>query len=172
MEEVREIVKSGLALRKEKQIKVRQPLAKIMIKKLGNLEIEKLRNELNNLIKEELNVKEVVFSDQQKEEVVLDTEMTSALIYEGYVRELIRQTQDMRKEAGYRLDDKVFGQWHSDDKEVSEAIRGWSEEIKKEVLLSEFLNGPHDGKAYDVEKEFELVSPTPHQAYPLTAIKK
>ena len=48
------------------------------------------------------------------------------------------------------------GEWHSDDGDLSEAIREWSDEIKKEVLLSEFRNGPHDGKAYNVEKEFEL----------------
>ena len=30
------------------------------------------------------------------------------------------------------------------------------EEIKKEVLLHDLVNGPHDKKAYDVEKEFDL----------------
>ena len=84
-------------------------------------------------------------------------ELTQPLIFEGYARELMRQIQDMRKEAKYRLDDRVFAQWHSDDEGLSEAIRQFSDEIKKEVLLSEFNNGPHDGKAYDVEKEFELV---------------
>ena len=34
------------------------------------------------------------------------------------------------------------------------ALRG--KEIKKEVLLSEFHNGQHNGKAYDIEKELEL----------------
>ena len=156
MEKVREIIAAGLALRKEKQIKVRQPLAKLTVKKLRNLEIEKLRNELDDLIKDELNVKEVIYNESQKEDIVLDTELTQPLIYEGYVRELMRQIQDMRKEAKYRLDDKVFCQWHSDDKEISEAIRHWSGSIKEEVLLSEFRNGPHDGKAYDIEKETEL----------------
>ena len=70
----------------------------------------------------------------------------------------------MRKEAKYRLDDKIFGQWHSDDKEVSEAIQRWAEEIKEEALLSEFLNSPHDSKAYDVEKEFEL-APQPPKSF-------
>ena len=156
MKKVREIVTAGLALRKEKQIKVRQPLAKITIKKLRNLEIEKLRIGLGDLIKEELNVKEVVYDESQGEEIMLDTELTQPLIYEGYAREAMRQIQDMRKEAKCRLDDRIFGQWHSDDEDVSEAIRQWSGEIKKEVLLSEFRNGHHDGGAYDIEKELEL----------------
>ena len=153
MDKVRKIVTAGLALRKEKQIKVRQPLASVAIRSdpFGDS-----RSDLERLIKEELNVKEVVYDSNQKEDIVLDTELTQLLIYEGYARELMRQIQDMRKEAKYRLDDRVFGQWHSDDESVSEAIRRWSDEIKKEVLLSEFHNGQHDGKAYDVEKETEL----------------
>jgi isoleucyl-tRNA synthetase len=169
MDKVREVVTAGLALRKEKQIKVRQPLAKLMLRKVSDSKPEKSRggprvtstgfqipSELLNLIKEELNVKEVVYDENQKGEVVLDTELNQPLIYEGYAREAMRQIQDMRKEAKYRLDDRIFGQWHSDDEGLSEAIREWSDEIKKEVLLSEFRNGPHDVKAYDIEKEMEL----------------
>ena len=112
---------------------------------------------MKDLIKEELNIKEVIYDESQKEEISLDLELSTALIYEGYARELMRQIQDMRKEVKYRLNDRVFGQWHSDDEGLSEAIRQFSDEIKKEVLLSEFSNGPHDDKAYDVEKEVELV---------------
>ena len=156
MKKVREVVTAGLALRKEKHIKVRQPLAKLVLRQeLGIMNRE--LGELTDLIKEELNVKEVVFNDSQKEGVVLDTELTPPLIYEGYAREAMRQIQDMRKEAKYRLDDRVFGQWHSDDKDMSEAIQRWSDEIKKEVLLSEFRNGLDDNKTYDIEKEFEIV---------------
>ena len=64
----------------------------------------------------------------------------------------------MRKEAKYRLDAKVFGQWHSDDQELSSAIHEWTEEIKKEALLNKFVSGPQDKRVYDIEKEFELVS--------------
>ncbi|MBI4158047.1 MAG: class I tRNA ligase family protein [Candidatus Yanofskybacteria bacterium] len=155
MDKVREVVKAGLALRKEKQIKVRQPLAKLV---LGRNQQPTTNNpQLLDLIKEELNVKEVVYDEGQKEEISLDLELSTALIYEGYARELMRQIQDMRKEAKYRLDDRVFAQWYSDDEGLSEAIRQFSDEIKKEVLLSEFNNSPHDGKAYDIEKETELI---------------
>ena len=148
MDKVREVVRAGLALRKEKQIKVRQPLQQLSSTVIAGILLEP---DLENLIKEEVNVKNVVAGEDK-----LDIELTQPLIHEGYVREAIRQIQDMRKEARYRLDDKVFGQWHSDDKEVSEAIREWSDEIKKEALFLEFRNGPHDGKAYDIEKEFEF----------------
>jgi isoleucyl-tRNA synthetase len=154
MDNVRDIITSGLALRKENQIKVRQPLAKII---LGGSDINIKSQQLFDLIKEELNVKQVVYDKNQKEKIVLDTQLSQSLIYEGYARELIRQMQDMRKEAGYKLDEKIFAQWHSDNEELSEAVRIWSDEIKKEVLLIEFNNSPHDDKVYDVEKEFDLM---------------
>jgi len=160
MDKVREIVTAGLALRKEKQVKVRQPLAKLVLGS-GKWKVES--GKLLDLVKEELNVKEVIFSAEggsasggDERNIVLDTELNQPLIYEGYTRELIRQIQGMRKDAGYRLDDRIFAQWHSDDGDVSEAIRQWSDDIKNEVMLFEFSNGPHDKKAYDIEKEFNL----------------
>ncbi len=152
MEEVQKIVTLGLGQRKEKQIKVRQPLRAIHLG-LSN----DFPKDLEDLIKEELNVKEVVYDKSQKELVSLNTELDQALIHEGYSRELMRQLQDMRKEAGYRMDEEVFGQWHSDDADLSGAINKWSDEIKKDVLLKNFENSQKGDKAYDVQKEFELM---------------
>ena len=153
MDEVRNVVTAGLAVRKEKQIKVRQPLRSATIKRGV-----KFSGDLEELVEEELNVKKVTYDDKQELLVVLDVELDQALTHEGYARELIRQIQDMRKEAKYKLDEKVHGQWHSDDGEVSGAIHEWTEEIKKEVLFKEFVSGPQGKKSYDIEKEFELAS--------------
>ena len=151
MDEVRNIVTAGLAVRKEKQLKVRQPLRLATIKRVAKFETN-----LEDLVREELNVKKLAYDNKQEAIVSLDTELDQALVHEGYARELLRQIQDMRKEAKYKLDEKVFGQWHSDDGEVSAAIHEWTEEIKKEALLEKFISGLHDKKAYDVEKEFDL----------------
>lgn len=167
MEEIQNIVTLGLAQRKEKQIKVRQPLRAISLG-LSN----EFSKDLESLLKEELDIKNIVYDKSQKELVILNTELDQALIYEGYARELMRQIQDMRKEAKYKVNDKVFGQWHSDNPDLSAAINKWNDEIKKEVMLHGFENSVHGDKVFDVEKEFDLVPPTPHQADPLTAIKK
>lgn len=58
MDLVREIVKLGRAARETEKIKVRQPINKVMI----DGKYEELISDLTSLIKEELNVKEVVFS--------------------------------------------------------------------------------------------------------------
>ena len=153
MEEVQNIVTLGLAQRKEKQIKVRQPLRAVYLG-LSN----EFPKDLESLLKEELNIKNIVYDKSQKELVVLNAELDEPLVYEGYARELMRQIQDMRKEAGYKVDDEVFGQWHSDNPDLSAAINKWSDEIKKEVLLKNFENSAHGDKVFDVEKEFELVT--------------
>ncbi len=103
MEEVRKIVSLAMEKRNSAGIKVRQPLNKLKIKnsKLKNKE------EHTNLIKEEVNVKEVAFDGNMEEEVWLDTEITKELEEEGNAREFIRSIQELRKEKGLVPNDKI-----------------------------------------------------------------
>jgi len=153
MDEVRNLIAEGLAIRKSKQIKVRQPLRAAIL----GLSAE-FPKDMDELIREELNVKNIIYDKSQKEKIVLDTELDQGLTYEGYARELMRQIQGMRKEAGYKIDEEIFGQWHSDDVDLSAAINKWSDEIKKDVLLHSFENSVHGDKNFDIEKEFDLVA--------------
>jgi isoleucyl-tRNA synthetase len=112
MEKVREVVTKSLAERAKVKIKVRQPLAGLKIKDSGF----KLEKELLDLIKEEINVKEIVFDSKIKGEVELDTEITPQLKEEGIIREVIRHIQEMRKEAGFKPKDKISVNYFSSDK--------------------------------------------------------
>ncbi|TSD05806.1 MAG: isoleucyl-tRNA synthetase [Parcubacteria group bacterium Greene0714_7] len=97
MVEVRRIASRGLEARQKVDIKVRQPLAKITV----NSELLAGRVELLQLIKDELNVKEVVIDGVlSKDEAILDTDISDELKEEGNVREVIRFIQELRKEAG------------------------------------------------------------------------
>ena len=62
---------------------------------------------LTQLIKDEVNIKEIVFDNTIADEVELDTNITSALKEEGELRELMRKIQDLRKEKGYSPKDIV-----------------------------------------------------------------
>jgi isoleucyl-tRNA synthetase len=150
MDDIRIIVTAGLAARKEKQIKVRQPLRSASLARKI-----KFGADLETLIMDELNVKNIIYGAGGEAPVTLETDLDQALIYEGYARELIRQIQDMRKEAKYKMDQKIFGRWHSEDKEVSAAINEWTKEIAEEALFEEFLGG-NNKAVYDIEKEFEI----------------
>jgi isoleucyl-tRNA synthetase len=106
MKEVRMFVTQGLEARTKAGIKVRQPLAELFVKTdmiMGS--------DLLDLIKDELNVKEVsldgVGEDQTSSRLVLDTTLTPELIAEGTVREVMRAVQDMRKDSGLSPNDRI-----------------------------------------------------------------
>ncbi len=88
METVRNVASYGNAERKRINIPVRQPLQAIRIKNLN------LENNYLELIKEELNVKEVI----NGESAGFNETITPELKAEGDYRELVRAVQDIRKE--------------------------------------------------------------------------
>ena len=101
MKKVRDVISEGLQQRALSGIKVRQPLASATIK-------HKIENaELVEIMQEELNVKSVVVSEAQEENIKLDTNITPELRLEGMARELVRAIQEMRKEAGYEVDNRI-----------------------------------------------------------------
>ena len=136
MVKTREIITAGLAERMKKteseaQIKVRQPLAKLVY--AG----EKLDDFYEQIIMEEVNVKSV----EHGEALVLDKTLTPELLEEGKIRELIRFVQAARKKAGLNVDDRIRLMVSM---EVPEAYR---EMLMNEVLAEELV---HEGNfAYD-----------------------
>ncbi len=149
MAAARDLGARGLALRKEKQMKVRQPLESVSFKR------DKFSRDLEAIIKEELNIKKIKYDKAQPDDVVMSFELTPALVREGYARELMRQIQDMRKEAKYRIDEAVVLHWHADQPAIIKAIESWTEEIKRDTLLSHMERSQKSG-AYDLEKEADL----------------
>ena len=129
MEKTRNIVSAALAERAEKGIKVRQPLSALKIKS------EDLKNEeeLLELIKEEVNVKKIVFDKKIEKEVELNTKMTPELEEEGELRDIIRHIQDMRKKSGLKPEDKIsilaFG-----SKDLNDILNKKKDFILKETL--------------------------------------
>lgn len=105
METVRRIVEQGHALRKEAEVKLRQPLNKLTY----TPDYSKLESEFEQIIAEELNVKKVEYksSSTSGPGLILDTKITPELQAEGDARDLIRQVQQLRKETGLTLNDKV-----------------------------------------------------------------
>lgn len=128
MAKTREVITAGLAERMKKteteaQIKVRQPLAKLVY--AG----EKLDEFYEQIIMEEVNVKAV----EHSEALVLDKTLTPELLEEGKIRELIRFVQAARKKAGLNVDDRIKLMVSV---EVSEAYR---EMLMNEVLAEELV---------------------------------
>ena len=97
MDEVRKLAALALAERARAGIKVRQPLAKLTVNRkqlAGN-------HELLGVLQDEVNVKEIVIDPDLANEIELDTAITPELREEGFARELVRNIQEMRRDAGF-----------------------------------------------------------------------
>jgi len=101
---IREITSLTHAARKEAQIKLRQPLSTLNI----TTRQAKPEKSLLALLQEEVNVKKVIWKKKnQSLQINLDTKITPKLKEEGQAREIIRQIQQMRKQAQLSPSEKV-----------------------------------------------------------------
>ena len=228
---VRKIVNLGRASREKEAIKVRQPLAKIVIDGAYKDQM----SDLVGLIKEELNVKDVEFAENLSEFmdyflkpdfrvagrifqskvndfakfladtdaksfvaateegpveidlggdkfnverdyldvrisakegfdveldgnvfVVLDTEITDELKDEGYAREFISKIQNLRKDSGFEVTDRINIVYSADD-ELNSAIEKFADEIKSETLADSLTKKELSSESQDLnDKEVKI----------------
>ena len=212
MKLARKIVELGRAARNKGKIKNRQPLQKMMVQ-LRNFDDKELIMDLSDIIKEELNIKEIEYIDVAEEYftytvkprfdllgpkygklmsaiakaissakatelladarkngqvtirvdgqditileneldirafdkegfcaegeggyyVVLDTTITPELLLEGIARELVSKIQNMRKEAGFEVEDKIY-LYCVGDETIAKVLEVHGEEIKADTL--------------------------------------
>ena len=143
MQTLRETVTRALEERTKVGIKVRQPLASVTIKK------QELngKNDLLDILKDELNVKEVQFSETQEAEIVLDTNITEELRLEGNARELIRFIQQLRKTSGLQPSDEIKA---TVSKSAEVEVGSFVDEIKKSVRATQFAFEENDGESLQI----------------------
>jgi len=131
---VREIVEKAHSERKSKNIAVRQPLSRIEV---SGCVIE--NEDLINLIKDEINVKEVVFKNIKGDiSIVLDTAITPELEEEAKTRELIRNIQKERKTMGISLSQyiNVSNDWFPKSKDNMRIIKDTA--LVRNINIGEF----------------------------------
>ncbi|MEZ4531217.1 MAG: isoleucine--tRNA ligase [Thermomicrobiales bacterium] len=92
--------------------------------------------------------------------VVLDTEITEALLHEGIARDFVRGVQDARKSAGYQIDDRIEITYMAPT-ETSAAIDAFSALIRNETLAEKLAAGENvngsDAFAAQIEAGGETV---------------
>ena len=131
----RQAVELGLAARDAARIKVRQPLASI------SLPGDPLPEEIAAIVREELNVKQLIFGAP---DVKLDTTITEELRLEGLTREVVRLIQDRRKQLGLNVEDRIHTRYEADGMLVR-AIEKHADYIKNETLSVTLEKGRADG---------------------------
>lgn len=122
MDLVRDLISIGRNVREESKIKVRQPISEILLDKKK----EKVVGELTSLIKEELNVKEVIYTDD------LST----------YMNFMVKPNF---KEVG-----KIFGK---NIKEFSDKLLELSNEDINKLENNESIKMSIDNTTYDITKD-------------------
>ena len=78
--------------------------------------------------------------------VVLDTHITDELREEGHVREMISKIQNMRKEKGFEVADKIT-LYVADNDMLLDVVKKFEDTIKKETLTVEVVYG-YAGRSY------------------------
>lgn len=111
MELVRSITSNGMKIRERAKLNLRQPLCRAYV----NVKDP----ELSQIIKEELNVKEIIFSEKQdlgenmisegekENQITIDCNLTSELRNEALINEFMRRYKDYRKSKGLKVGDLV-----------------------------------------------------------------
>ncbi|PKN02729.1 isoleucine--tRNA ligase [Candidatus Dojkabacteria bacterium HGW-Dojkabacteria-1] len=142
MSKVRDICSIGLNIRDEKKLKVRQPLSKVYIP----LE----EKDMMEIVKGELNVKDVIYSEKKVEGegiesqeakyvfVSLDTKITEELKEEGLLNEIVRGLQVARKDSGCQMGEMISVKYRSESKEILDLIEKNKEKLCKMIFVESF----------------------------------
>lgn len=123
MQSVKNIIEIGRRLRQENNTKLRQPLASVEVYGLI------LSKDQEEIITEELNVKVVHHFESENLKVNFDFEISPELKVEGFVRELIRFIQDLRKKSGLEQGEKADLVIRGEA--LDSFLPTWSKEIEK-----------------------------------------
>jgi len=148
----------GRAARSQAGIKVRQPLAKVMVK-VGSSQDKAGVERLMAQVLDELNVKSLEFvssvaelgkpdyevSSEGDDGVAVPTEVSSELKAEGLAREIVHRLQGMRRSAGFNIADYITTYYHG-DAYVKQVIDEFADTIKQETLSRQLVEGvPEEG---------------------------
>jgi len=131
MDIARQVVEAAHSQRKELGIKLRQPLAKIVISASQSC----VQAAVVETILLEINVKTLEWQAAETFSVTLDTTLTPELKAEGEARDLMRAIQQLRKELGVDVKDQVSVEapsWPSE----------WEAQIKQKTKAVELVKGP------------------------------
>lgn len=124
-----QIVERVHALRKEAGIRLRQPLSTLSL-----TTSRVISDDLQAILKEELNLKQIILKQGSQLTLSLDTRLTPELKDEGRARDLMRDIQGQRKQLGLSPSDTIRV-------ELPDWPNSWTDEIKKKVGASDLTTG-------------------------------
>ena len=155
---VLKVTSLGRAARAKANLKVRQPLAKVLVKVRTEAERESLEQMASQVL-DELNVKGLSFVESLPVEkhpewpaveegglmVVIDTDVSQELLDEGLARELVHRLQTLRKQAGFDIADYIET-YYQGGTSVQRVMERFALYVKQETLSRKLVEGkPPEG---------------------------
>jgi isoleucyl-tRNA synthetase len=152
------ITSLGRAARAKSNLKVRQPLAKVLVKVRTEPERAGLEQMATQVL-DELNVKELNVVENLPVEkhpdwpvveegglmVMVDTDISQELADEGLARELVHRLQTMRKQAGFDIADHIET-YYEGGPSVQRVMENFAQYVKQETLSRNLVEGkPPEG---------------------------
>jgi len=89
----------------------------------------------------------------------ISTTITPELADEGLAREVVRRLQDMRREAGFDLADRITT-WYQGSSELGRVMQAHAAYIQGETLTTELIEGVPPSEAHAAEHDLEGVKAT------------
>jgi isoleucyl-tRNA synthetase len=143
----------GRAARSQAGIKVRQPLAKALVKVGSKRDREGLER-VKPQVLEELNVKDLQLIDDASELdkeshvsssegvylVAVPKEIPPELAAEGMAREVVHRLQTMRRSAGFDIADYITTYYQAEDY-LTGVMADFADYIKQETLSHQLIDG-------------------------------
>jgi isoleucyl-tRNA synthetase len=154
---VMKISSLGRAARSQAGIKVRQPLAEVIVKVGSRQEWESLQCLMPQVL-EELNVKGLAFVDNMVKldkpgyvvssegdyAVAVPAEISPELAREGMAREIVHRLQIMRRSAGFDIADYITT-YYQGEAYMRQVIEDFADYIKQETLSRQLAEGIPEG---------------------------
>ncbi len=121
---------------------------KVSVAESFDLEVEgqMLSLEPGDVIVETVTPENKSVSEEFGTVVAIDTKLTPELVQEGLVRDLVRQIQQMRKDSGFNVDDRITIEYRADG-DLAHAITAWADYIRQETLANS-LTVSTDGDSF------------------------
>jgi isoleucyl-tRNA synthetase len=128
----------------------------------GSTELAGLEITLDDILVERTPVPGTIVESGPEFACALDTTITRDLKLEGLAREIVSKVQNMRRETGLQVSDRILLTWQTTDDDVVAALDQYGDHITSEVLATE-LTRNSDIEAPDLEIDgytirLELVS--------------
>jgi len=79
-------------------------------------------------------------SDEAEPKLFLDIKITEPLQREGLARDMVRHIQQLRKESGLEIQDRIRVNWHSEDEALCAAVDEHESYIRTETLCDEMTS--------------------------------